>query len=297
MQLFEKPRRKNKNVNKIIFLLGFVLSCYPVVSNKIVQKQQISLLSSYQDSIKKEDQTLRSKRIKDAQAYNELLCDRQRYAGEQIEETRIETYENQLKNKDSDIMGCVEIPKIDLRLPIYHGTSDEVLAQGVGHLEGTSLPIGGNDTHCVLTGHRGLPRAKLFVRLDELKEGDFFFLESCGNKLSYQVKEIEVIAPQEVEKLKISPGQDLVSLVTCTPYGINTKRLVVTGEREERKDKGKEMKTNVPSIRECIFDILPFIFCLIAFLVVFKEGRRKIRGQKKNENNYSDHFSSITFWE
>ncbi len=282
MQLSKKSRRKNKNINKIIFVLGFVLSCYPVVSNKIVQIQQVSLLSSYQDSIRKENKTLLSEKIKNAQAYNKLLCTRQIHGEKQIEEANIETYEKQLKNKDSEIMGCIEIPRIDLRLPIYHGTSDEVLAQGVGHLEGTSLPIGGNDTHCVLTGHRGLPRAKLFVRLDELRKGDFFSVETCGNKMLYQVKQIEVIEPQDVEKLRINPGKDLVSLVTCTPYGINTNRLVVTGERQEKKKEEKKIKAKVPSIRECLFDILPVFFCIIAFWVIFKERRRKKRGQKKN---------------
>lgn len=273
-------RRKKKRGNKIIFLLGFVLSLYPIISNKIVQKQQISLISSYQDSVKKEDKTLRNKKIQNAQAYNKLLYDRFIYREEQVEKTRIETYENQLKNRESDIMGCVEIPKIDLKLPIYHGTSDEVLAQGIGHLEGSSLPIGGIDTHCVLTGHRGLPSAKLFVRLDELKEGDFFFLEACGNQMTYQVKTIEVIEPQEVEKLRIRQGKDLVSLVTCTPYGINTSRLVVTGERVNKIEKNVVEKAKLPSIRECVFGAIPFFFSAIAFFLFISERRQKKHGKK-----------------
>ncbi len=263
-------------------MIGFILSFYPVVSNMFVQKQQESLLSSYHDSIKKEDKNLLDERIKQAQEYNKLVCNRQIHTELERGEREIEEYEYQLKNNDSNIIACIEIPKIGLRLPVYHGTTQEVLSEGIGHLEGSSLPIGGEDTHCVLTGHRGLPRAKLFVRLDELERGDFFSLESCGKEMGYKVKDIEVIEPQDVEKLKISPGRDLVSLVTCTPYGINTNRLVVTGERVKKQEREQKVRAKIPSIRECIFDTLPFLFCFMAFLLIIMERRRKTREQKKN---------------
>lgn len=263
-------------------MIGFILSFYPVVSNMFVQKQQESLLSSYHDSIKKEDKNLLDERIKKAQEYNKLVCNRQIHTELERGEREIEEYEYQLKNNDSNIIACIEIPKIGLRLPVYHGTTQEVLSEGIGHLEGSSLPIGGEDTHCVLTGHRGLPRAKLFVRLDELERGDFFSLESCGKEMGYKVKDIEVIEPQDVEKLKISPGRDLVSLVTCTPYGINTNRLVVTGERVKKQEREQKVRAKIPSIRECIFDTLPFLFCFMAFLLIIMERRRKTREQKKN---------------
>lgn len=280
MQLLEK-RIKNKRVNKLIFMIGFVLSCYPVVSHKIVQKQQISLISSYQDYIKKEDKKVLDEMRKKAQEYNRILYNRQKRIQAGVEESATEQYEGLLKITDTGMMSSIEIPKIDLRLPIYHGTSDEVLAQGAGHLKGTSLPVGGKDTHCVITGHRGLPRAKLFVRLDELKTGDIFFIETGGNKMVYEVKKIKVIEPQEVETLGIKSGQDMVSLVTCTPYGINTHRLVVTGERVERKKEYNRIKTKVPSFRECAFDILPFFFLTIASVLIFAEGRRKVHEKKK----------------
>ncbi len=261
--------------------MGLLLSCYPVISNKVVQKQQVSLLSSYHDSIKREKKSLLNEQIKKAREYNKSVYRRQNKVSLEMRETEVDDYEEQLKVEDSNVMACIEIPKIALRLPIYHGTTQEVLSEGIGHLEGSSLPIGGNDTRCILTGHRGLPRAKLFVRLDELAKGDFFFLEACGKKLMYEVKQIEVIKPQEVERLKINQGKDLVSLVTCTPYGINTNRLVVTGERVKKEGDRQEIKANIPSIRECVFDLLPFLFCFIALLRIVKEGRKKKMNKKR----------------
>ena len=128
-------------------------------------------------------------------------------------------------------MGILDIPKIDLRLPIYHTTEEEVLKDGVGHFVGSSLPVGGADTHCILSGHRGLPSAELFTNLDQLAEGDAFFLEVLNEKLEYEVDQILTVLPEEVESLNIVPGEDHVTLVTCTPYGINTHRLLVRGKR------------------------------------------------------------------
>lgn len=133
----------------------------------------------------------------------------------------------------SDVIGIIEIPKIDVFLPVYHGTTEAVLEKGIGHLEGSSLPVGGNSTHCLLAGHRGLPDAALFTRLGEMEEGDCFYIEVRDERLAYQVCEIRVIKPEETEGLGIQRGRDLVSLITCTPYGINTHRLIVTGERME----------------------------------------------------------------
>lgn len=140
-------------------------------------------------------------------------------------------YQLLLNFSQNGIMGSIEIPKIDVKLPIYHGTEESTLSNGVGHLKGSSLPVGGEHTHCILTGHRGLPSAELFTRLDELKEGDLFFIYTCNQTLTYQVSEIQIVEPENTEMLKIQEGRDLVSLITCTPYGINTHRLVVTGER------------------------------------------------------------------
>lgn len=162
-------------------------------------------------------------------------------------------------------MGSLDIPKINVELPIYHGTDDTALSNGIGHLQGTSLPTGGENTHCVLTGHRGLPSSKLLIRLDEMKEGDLFFLRIGNDTLAYKVCKIQVVEPEDVSALQIEAGQDLVTLVTCTPYGINTHRLLVTGKRVEyKKAQHDAIKQELPSARELIFFCLPFLFAAVA---------------------------------
>ena len=200
----------------------------------------------------------------------------------------MEEYEGLLNAEkiQTGMMCVLEIPSIDLRLPVYHGTSEAVLKEGVGHLMDSSLPIGGENTHCVMTGHRGLASARLFTRLDELKEGDEFFLEVLGEKLAYKVEEINVILPEEVESLEIRPGEDLVSLVTCTPYGINTHRLVITGKRvvyEEKKE--EEIKKKRPSVREMIFTMIPILFLVYVVIERIKRKREKRNCEGKRKRN------------
>ena len=262
---------KNKWGNKIIFLVGFVLSCYPLISHRIVQHQQLSVVSSFRDKTNKENIQVREKMLTEAKKYNEILYEEQKMIYCLETENVTEKYEELLKITNTGIMACIDIPKIKTKLPIYHGTEDEILAEGAGHLKWTSLPVGGENTHCVITGHRGLPSSKLFVRLDELRKGDIFFVETCGNKMVYEVKRIVIIEPQEVQLLQIKPKQDLVSLITCTPYGINTHRLVVTGERVEGKKEYEKIKAKLPSVRECTFDVLPFFFLSIACVLVYGE--------------------------
>lgn len=140
------------------------------------------------------------------------------------------------------MMGYVDIPSIGVSLPIYHYTTDDVLSKGVGHLYGTSLPVGGENTHSVITGHRGLPSSKLFTDLDKVKVGDVFSIYVLGEELDYQVDQIDIVLPDEISSLSIEPGKDLVTLVTCTPYGVNTHRLLVRGHRIEKTD------TAVPTV-------------------------------------------------
>lgn len=138
----------------------------------------------------------------------------------------------------SGVMGYVEIPGIDVSLPIYHGTSEEVLQVAVGHIEGSSLPVGGESTHCVISGHRGLPSARLFTDLDQLAEGDIFTLRVLDETLTYEVDQIHVVEPDDITLLEIVEGEDLCTLVTCTPYGVNSHRLLVRGHRVENREDG-----------------------------------------------------------
>lgn len=274
---------KGKNwKRKLIFIIGFLLCCYPLVSSLIEQQYQKSAVATYQQSVQDKDDSEIKEIIQKATEYNDMLFQTDgAIVGDVNSEILSEESYESLLNQGTGVMGSIEIPKIGVDLPIYHGTDDDVLSNGIGHLEGTSLPVGGSSTHCVLTGHRGLPNSKLFTRLDEIEENDLFYLNIFGETLAYKVNQIEVIEPDEVDKLHIQEGKDLVSLITCTPYGLNTHRLVVTGERVSYEKKVYEnIKPNMLSGRELIFGALPFIFIgiqLISFI------RQKMKERKRNE--------------
>ena len=177
-------------------------------------------------------------------------------------------------------MGYIEIPSIDVHLPIYHGTDDAVLQIAVGHLEWTSLPVGGESTHCVLSGHRGLPSARLFTDLDQLKEGDYFMLNILDETLTYEVDQIRIVEPQETDDLLIVEGEDLVTLVTCTPYGINTHRMLVRGRRIATEEVRAVRRVTADAIQiEPIivapFVALPILLVLLIVLLIPKRRRRK----------------------
>ncbi len=267
---------------KLIFVIGFLLCCYPLVSSMIERQYQKSAVATYQQSVQDKDDSEIKEIMQKAMEYNDMLFQTDgAIVGNVNSEILSEESYQSLLNQGTGVMGSIEIPKIGVDLPIYHGTDDDVLSNGIGHLEGTSLPVGGASTHCVLTGHRGLPNSKLFTRLDEIKENDLFYLNIFGETLAYKVNQIEVIEPDEVDKLHIQEGKDLVSLITCTPYGLNTHRLVVTGERISYEKKVYEnIKPNMLSGRELIFGALPFIFIgiqLISFI------RQKMKERKRNE--------------
>lgn len=252
---------------RVIFLIGFVLCCLPIIWNVIEQRHQSDAVATYQNAVSKKEDTKLQEIKENAMVYNDMLY---QTGGAIVDnsDTEIlsdESYKKQLDISGNGTMGTLDIPKINVELPIYHGTDDSVLSNGVGHLQGTSLPIGGANTHCVLTGHRGLPSSKLLIRLDEMKKGDLFFLRSSNEVLAYKVYKIQVVEPEDVSSLQIESGQDLVTLVTCTPYGINTHRLLVTGKRVEyKKAEYDSIKQEIPSVRELIFFFLPFLFAVIA---------------------------------
>lgn len=274
--------------SKVLFLAGFLLCIFPLVSNVITRWQQEEAISTYQTAVEHEKNIDLEKIWEEAGKYNEMLY---QFRGEVVDQVNLyeESYYNsQLDCSGTGIMGSLEIPKIDVNLPIYHGTEETSLSNGVGHLKGTSLPVGGKNTHSVLSGHRGLPSSKLLVRLDEIQEGDYFFIRSCNRTLAYKVKEIKVVEPENVSSLDIRNGQDLVSLVTCTPYGINTHRLIVTGERVEYEEGIYEsIQPSVPSLRELIFMFLPFILLLFMLGMNYKDRRHLKRGKVKKNSSCS----------
>lgn len=275
---------KNEVLKKISFLIGLILCLYPLVSGIVQQQAQKDVVATYQQMIENSSSSSIEDTLTKADEYNRALF-RSKTSVLNSEEINILSEENynQTLNMGNGIMGSIEIPKISVNLPIYHGTSDEVLSAGVGHVNGSSLPIGGSSTKSILTGHRGLPSSKLFTRLDELELNDLFFISVLNETLAYKVVNIQVIEPEDVSSLEIEEGRDLVSLITCTPYGVNTHRLVVTGERTTyEKSVYEGIKKNSMSMREVIFTIIPFGFVTIVIGMKLKERREKKNGCKEN---------------
>lgn len=220
----------------IIFLAGLSLLLYPFVANQWNNYRQKQLISSYEQTVSQKEASNGidyDAELKKAEAYNEALLPSilpDSFAiADASEEDQI--YMNTLNIAGDEMMGIVEIPKIDIKLPIYHTTEEDVLKQAAGHLEGSSLPIDGKSTHAVISAHRGLPSASLFTDLDQLKKGDHFLIHVLNETLCYEVDKISVVKPEETSSLAVEEGEDLVTLLTCTPYGVNTERLLVRGHR------------------------------------------------------------------
>ena len=227
----EQSGMSDRKWNAILFLalaLGFFFLAYPSAAdywNNFHQYRAIMEYANQVANMKTEDYLAY---IQAAHEYNRELS-RKGIVWERGVD--LEQYESVLNFNNNGNMGYIDIPKINIKLPIYHGISDEVLQRSIGHLPETSLPVGGKSTHCVLSGHRGLPSAKLFSDLDKLVEGDVFTLSILNETYSYEVDRIRVVNPSDLTELRIIPGQDLCTLVTCTPYGVNTHRLLVRGHR------------------------------------------------------------------
>lgn len=227
----------------VLSLTGLGLLLYSPTASWFTQVHQSRLIEAYDRLAIPPKEERPSPQIKVAQEYNDLLASGAVLAANTnvpTSDSRVDgfttDYNDILSFSDSGIMARLRVPSIDVDLPIYHGTSDETLLRGAGHLEGTSLPVGGPDTHSVITAHRGLANATMFTNLDKVKVGDQFVIEVAGEVLVYQVITTEVVDPADTERLNPSPGKDLVTLVTCTPLGINTQRILVTGERVQASE-------------------------------------------------------------
>lgn len=227
-------KKSSKGITLIlvaVLLVGAVLLAYPTVSDWWNSFHQSRAIASYAQQVAELDNDTYEKLWSQARSYNDALSGGvERFTLTEAQQTR---YDALLDVSGTGIMGYIEIPKIKCDLPIYHGTGEAVLQIAVGHIAGTSLPVGGAGTHCVLSGHRGLPSAKLFTDLDKLEEGDTFMLRVLDETLTYEVDQIRTVLPQEVEELDMIKGEDLCTLITCTPYGINSHRLLVRGHRVE----------------------------------------------------------------
>lgn len=214
-----------------VLLVGIGLIAYPTVSDWWNQRHATQAVASYSEQVDSMDSAQRKQLFEEAQAYNERLAQEQAGAFSAMTSADEQLYNSLLSLEGIEVMGSLSIDSIGVSLPVYHGTDDSALQIGVGHLAGSSLPIGGESTHAVLVGHRGLPSARLLTDIDQMKEGDYFCVTTLGQELWYQVDQIRIVEPDDTSELGIVEGEDLCTLVTCTPYGINSHRLLVRGTR------------------------------------------------------------------
>lgn len=307
-------KKLNIIVVAVLFLAGLSVLLYPFVANQWNTYRQSRLMSSYEEGVAEKEaagQIDYEAEWAAAKAYNDNLMPMILPDSFAVAEasSRDEAYMMCLNINDDEVMGIVEIPKIDVELPIYHTTDEDVLQIGAGHLEGSSLPVGGESTHAVISAHRGLPSATLFTDLDKLEEGDHFLLHILDDTLAYEVDQIDVVEPDETELLSVVEGEDLVTLLTCTPYGVNTHRLLVRGHRVpyvpeevagEASDSlfGNSLHTNY------IFWVIvglavtgAFVGVLISrdrYLQKHPERRRKRRGREDAEKtSHGEHDSRL----
>ena len=282
----------NKLIIGIIFLAGLSLLLYPFVANQWNNHRQKQLISSYEQTVSDKDAAHEidyDAELQKAKAYNEALLPSilpDSFAVAQASEED-KTYMDALNIAGDEVMGIVEIPKINIKLPIYHTTDEEVLKQAAGHLEGSSLPVGGESTHAVISAHRGLPSASLFTDLDQLKKGDHFLIHVLNETLCYEVDKISVVKPEETSSLAVEEGQDLVTLLTCTPYGVNTERLLVRGHRVPYvEQKVADEKTPLSGIslhtNYLLWVIIGLTITAIFILVLYLKEKNL---QKKKEEN------------
>ena len=268
------------------FLVGVSVLLYPAFSNYWNSKTQSRAIVDYEAVLKYMAPEDYSTLFQSAHAYNDAL-----YATDfpLIDYRDVPGYSEALKVEGTSIIGYLKIDKIAVELPIYHGTSDEVLNKGVGHMEGSSLPVGGINTHCIMSAHRGLPSAKLFTDLDRLELGDTFQVIVLDQILTYQVDQIKIITPQEFQDLLIVDGMDYCTLVTCTPYGINTHRLLVRGIRTETIVEKPVLYVSNDAFRIEPLLVMPAVAApmlfafLIHLMVAYREPPKKKEGAPEHE--------------
>lgn len=279
--------KRNNSLSTILLILmlvvGLSLLLYPSFSDYWNSFTQSRAIVSYAEQVAELDSEQYDQLWQDAYTYNASLLDRRNMF--LLSEEQQAEYERLLNIGGNGIMGYIEIPCIDCMLPIYHGTEESVLSVAIGHLDWTSLPVGGESSHCVVSGHRGLPSAKLFTELDRLVVGDYFMLNILDEVLTYEVDQIRIVEPDVTEDLLIQEGKDLCTLVTCTPYGVNSHRLLVRGHRVDNLEEAQQVRVTADAIIVEKMVVAPFVLApillvmLIALLVTTrkKNNRRKAK--------------------
>lgn len=278
---------KNKLTTILLILAlfaGLSLLLYPTVSDYWNSLHASQAVADYAENVRNLEAEKYEQVLQDTKSYNQMLPYEQTTFA--LSEEEKEAYDALLDISGTGVMGYIEIPTVNISLPVYHGTEDAVLQIAVGHLEWSSLPVGGESTHCVLSGHRGLPSAKLFTNLDKLVAGDKFIMRVLDEVLTYEVDQILIVEPTDVSTLIIEAGKDLCTLVTCTPYGINSHRLLVRGHRIENQDEAKAIRVTSDAIQIEPLIVapavaLPMLLVLLVILLV-SGGKTKSAGGKKN---------------
>ena len=273
----------------LIFLVGLSVMLYPTVSDYINQKNQSRAVASYSEEVENLSDV-------DYQAYFDAADDYNRRLAETPDAfyrpEEVSGYTDTLDVSGTGIMGYITISKIGVELPVYHGTSDGVLQVAAGHLEGSSLPVGGAGTHAVISAHRGLPSAKLFTNLDELEAGDTFTITVLDRVLTYEVDQISIVLPTETDLLQPVEGKDYVTLMTCTPYGINTHRLLVRGKRIENAENQKHIRVTADALRIEPIIVAPALavpMLLVMLVVMLAVPHLRKRKNQREENHHEEH--------
>lgn len=272
--------RRHTYIIAILFVIGILLLLYPTVSNYVYSRNSARVISSYTKDVSEMKNETYNQKWNAALEYNRTVAYGKNYY---LTDEQLSQYKNTLNFCDTGIIGSIEILKIKCSLPIYHGTGESALQMGVGHVEWTSLPTGEDNTHCVLSGHRGLPRAKLFTDLDKLEIGDTFVLHVLNKKMTYEIEQIQVVKPTDISALKIENGRDLCTLVTCTPYGVNSHRLLLKGHRIENAADISETSKKVKI--SPIFTVVLIILLIVSVVRFWRKFRKKSTGGGVCENN------------
>lgn len=277
-------KRKTTIIMTLFFFIGLLTLLYPTLSNYYNEKMQVKTIYNYENILNEADKIDFDKLKSDAQEYNEKLASLKEPL---LTYDTLTNYKELLNVNNDGMIGYITIDKIKVELPIYHGTSNEVLNSSVGHLEGSSLPIGGLGTHSVLSAHRGLPSSKLFTDLDKLDIGDTFKITVLDETLTYEIDKITIVKPSDRNELKINSDEDYITLLTCTPYGINTHRLLVRGKRIEGPSKKTYITTEAFKINKLI--VIPLVslpIILLLMIILLIKPVKKINIKKYEEFIY-----------
>lgn len=272
--------KATKIIMCILIIVGLSMMAYPVISSFLNQMHSSKVIDGYKKNVKNMSEVKKQEMLKAAHAYNAKLSQSKIVMSDPFDEEAIRSttkmYKETLSVDDSGLMAFLDIPCINVHLPIYHGVSEKVLAHAVGHLEGTSLPVGGKGTHTVLSAHTALAQARLFTDLDEMKKGDLFQIHVLDTTLTYKVYSIEVITPDQISSLVISPGKDLCTLVTCTPYGINTHRLLVHGKRVANPKHVLKVKDR----KNWVVWLIVVIFLILVMFTIYHKRKKHKKVEK-----------------